>query len=207
MAASEEPKTPIKGQERILRAAIEVIAERGFKGASTSEIARRAEVAEGTIFRHFKTKQLLLNHILEPFLEHVVAPIALDEFQRLVAAEHPSFVEFLRAVFRDRLALVRRELPILRILLQELPLRPELRPLIEKHFAGRMLPVMLAAIERFQARGEVVAAPASSILRMMMSLGGGYILTRFMLLPGRTWDDDAELERMVQVLARGLRPA
>lgn len=206
MAASEEPKTLIKGQARILRAAIEVIAERGFKGASTSEIARRAEVAEGTIFRHFKTKQLLLNHILEPFLEHVVAPLALDEFQRLVEGEHASFIEFLRAVLRDRLDLVRRELPIFRILVQELPLHPELRPLLERQFALRMVPVMLAAIERFQARGEVVAAPPSSILRMMISLGGGYVVTRFMLLPGHAWDDDAELERMAQTLARGLRP-
>jgi len=41
----------------------------------------------------------------------------------------------------------------------------------------------------------------------MMSLGGGYVLTRFMLLPGRAWDDEAELELMVQTLARGLRPA
>lgn len=206
MAASEEPKTPVKGQERILRAAIELIAERGFKGASTSEIARRAEVAEGTIFRHFKTKQLLLNQILGPFLEHVVAPLALDEFQRLIAADHPSFADFLRAVFRDRFELVRRELPIFRILMQELPLRPELRPLLEKHFAGRVMPVMLAAIERFQARGEVAAGPSSSVLRMMLSLGGGYIITRFMLLPARAWDDEAELERMVQTLARGLRP-
>lgn len=206
MAAAGEPKTPIKGQERILRAAIELIAERGFKGASTSEIARRAEVAEGTIFRHFKTKQLLLNQILEPFLEHVVAPIALDEFQRLIAAEYASFADFLRAVFRDRFELVRRELPIFRILMQELPLRPELRPLLERHFAGRILPVMLAALERFQARGEIAAGPVTSVFRMMLSLGGGYLVTRFMLAPERAWDDEAELERMVQTLARGLRP-
>lgn len=207
MEAPEVGKRLSKGQERILRAAIEVIAERGFKGASTSEIARRAEVAEGTIFRHFKTKQLLLNHIIEPFIEHVVAPIALDEFQRLISAEYPSFAEFLRAILRDRFELVRRELPIFRILVQELPLRPELRPLIEKQFAGRIFPRLLAVIEGFQARGEIVAGPAASVLRMMMSLGGGYVLTRFMLLPGRAWDDEAELELMVQTLARGLRPA
>jgi AcrR family transcriptional regulator len=207
MGADEEPRTLSRGQERILRAAIEVIAERGYKGASTSEIARRAEVAEGTIFRHFKTKQLLLNHIIEPFLEHVVAPLAVEEFQRLISAEYPSFADFLRALARDRLALAARELSIVRILLQELPVRPELRPLLEKHFAGRILPVMLSAITRFQARGELVATPPSSIARIMLSTIGGYVITRHILLPGQAWDDEAEIELMVQTLSRGLRPA
>ncbi len=207
MGADEEAKKGVRGAQRILRAAIEVIAERGFKGASTSEIARRAEVAEGTIFRHFKTKQLLLNHIVEPFLEHVVAPIAVDEFTRLAGAEYASFAEFLRTLLRERMELVRRELPIFRILVQELPVRPELRPLLERHLAGRVLPVMFAAIERFQARGEVVAAPPSSIVRMMISMMAGYLITRHLILPERPWDDDAELELMVQTLARGLRPA
>ncbi len=200
------PRTLGKGQERILRAAIEVIAERGFKAASTSEIARRAEVAEGTIFRHFKTKQLLFNHIVEPFLEHVIAPMALRNFQTLMTSEYPSFAEFLRTVLRDRLELVRRELPILRILLQELPLRPELRPLIEKHVAGRLLPGMTAAIQRFQARGELVDAPHFSIIRMILSTAAGYLITRYVIAPEREWDDDAELELMVQTLSRGLRP-
>ena len=108
MEAPEAGKRLSKGQERILRAAIEVIAERGFKAASTSEIARRAEVAEGTIFRHFKTKQLLFNHIVEPFLEHVIAPMALRNFQTLMTSEYPSFAEFLRTVLRDRLEMLRR---------------------------------------------------------------------------------------------------
>jgi AcrR family transcriptional regulator len=207
MGAGEGPRTLGKGQERILRAAIEVIAERGFKAASTSEIARRAEVAEGTIFRHFKTKELLLSHIIEPFLAHVVAPLALGEFTKLVEADYPDFPTFLMAIARDRMALIRRELPIVRILLQEVPLRPELRPTIEKHFVGRILPVVCAAIERFQARGEVRSGPPLSIVRIMLTTFAGYFITRFIIVPDRAWDDDAELKLMVETLARGLRPA
>lgn len=206
MGAGEGPRTLGKGQERILRAAIEVIAERGFKAASTSEIARRAEVAEGTIFRHFKTKELLLAHIIEPFLAHVVAPLALNEFKKLVEADYPDFATFLTAIARDRMALVRRELAIVRILLQEVPLRPELRPTLEKHFVGRILPVMCAAIERFQARGEVRSGPPLSIVRIMLTTFAGYFITRFIIVPERAWDDEAELALMVETLARGLRP-
>lgn len=195
------------GQERVLRAAIEVIAERGFRAASTSEIARRAGVAEGTIFRHFKTKELLLTHIVEPFFEHVIAPLTMREFRPLVQAEYASFAAFLRAVARDRLALAQRERPVLRILLQELPLRPELRALIEKHVAGRLIPEMIAAVRRFQERGEVdPTADPAAVVRMMITTFAGYAVVRHLVLPERAWDDGAETERMVQTLARGLRP-
>lgn len=44
-------------QIKILEAAIEIFAEKGYASTSTSEIAKRAGVAEGTIFRHYKTKK------------------------------------------------------------------------------------------------------------------------------------------------------
>jgi TetR/AcrR family fatty acid metabolism transcriptional regulator len=51
--------TPGKHQ-RILDAAIEVIAEHGFFHSRVSEIADRADVADGTIYLYFKNKDELL---------------------------------------------------------------------------------------------------------------------------------------------------
>ena len=45
---------------RVLDATRACLVERGVAGTTTSEIARRAGVAEGTIFRHFTTKAGLL---------------------------------------------------------------------------------------------------------------------------------------------------
>ena len=195
-----------RGAERVLRAAIEVIAERGFRGASTSEIARRAGVAEGTIFRHFKTKQLLLTHIVEPFVERVLAPLALRDIQPLFAADFADFGEFLRALARNRLELGKTNLPILRILVQEAPLNPELRSRMLHHVGARLIPEMLAMIRRFQARGELRDDPPETILRVILSTFGGYFLARFLVLPDRPWDDDAELDRKVGVIVRGFAP-
>ena len=46
----------ISRRERILRAAIEAFARRGFLGASTREIAELAGVTDPLLFYHFKTK-------------------------------------------------------------------------------------------------------------------------------------------------------
>ncbi|MNX74830.1 DNA-binding transcriptional repressor AcrR [compost metagenome] len=46
--------------ERILEAALQLLTERGYKGATTAAIAQRAGVAELTLFRHFGNKAALV---------------------------------------------------------------------------------------------------------------------------------------------------
>lgn len=68
-----EPRTRGRGRpptvdvDRILAVAREVFLERGFR-ATTSEVAERASVSEGSIFHHFKTKEALFRQAmnLEP---------------------------------------------------------------------------------------------------------------------------------------------
>ncbi len=51
-------------KENILKAALELFAQEGFKSTSTSKVARRAGVSEGLIFRHFENKEGLLEAII-----------------------------------------------------------------------------------------------------------------------------------------------
>lgn len=46
--------------EKLLLAAIELMSEKGYDGTTTKEIARSAGVNELTLFRHFGTKQKLI---------------------------------------------------------------------------------------------------------------------------------------------------
>ena len=47
----------------IVQAALELIAERGFHDAPMSEIAGKAHVAAGTIYRYFENKDILINEL------------------------------------------------------------------------------------------------------------------------------------------------
>jgi len=60
-----------RNRARILAAAEEVFAEQGAS-ASTEEVASRAGVAIGTVFRHFPTKDDLLRAIMKNLLAHLV---------------------------------------------------------------------------------------------------------------------------------------
>jgi AcrR family transcriptional regulator len=60
-----------RNRARILAAAGEVFAERGAS-ASTEEVAARAGVAIGTVFRHFPTKRDLLAAIMEDLRQRLI---------------------------------------------------------------------------------------------------------------------------------------
>lgn len=60
----------LRNRERLLVAAEEVFTEQGT-GASTEEVARRAGVGIGTVFRHFPTKEALLTAVYERLLQEL----------------------------------------------------------------------------------------------------------------------------------------
>ncbi|PIE37708.1 MAG: hypothetical protein CSA53_05205 [Gammaproteobacteria bacterium] len=55
----------------ILEAARQVFSEHGFDNAPTSEVARVAECAEGTVFLHFKNKRGLLLALMQDFYDNL----------------------------------------------------------------------------------------------------------------------------------------
>ena len=50
-------------RQRLIRAALELFTARGYHDTTTAQIAKKAGVAEGTIYRHFSSKQHLLNEL------------------------------------------------------------------------------------------------------------------------------------------------
>lgn len=56
-------RDPKGTRERLVRAALDLFTTQGFHESTTPQVARRAGVAEGTIYRHFASKDQLLNEI------------------------------------------------------------------------------------------------------------------------------------------------
>ena len=63
MSSSSSGKTTTK--DKIIREAIRLFAEKGFKGTTTKEIADSAGINEALIFRHFSTKRELYSAIIK----------------------------------------------------------------------------------------------------------------------------------------------
>jgi TetR/AcrR family fatty acid metabolism transcriptional regulator len=82
-------------RKRILQAAVKVFARKGYFAAKVAEIARGADVADGTIYLYFKSKQALLVALFDEVMaEHLakarreVALAAGAPAKLLAIAEH-----------------------------------------------------------------------------------------------------------------------
>lgn len=84
-------------REALLRAAIKVFAETGSRGATTRRIAQQANVNEVTLFRHFKSKDDLLNEAVQFFAAQLTTRTLPDN----PIDPRTELVEWARAQHRD----------------------------------------------------------------------------------------------------------
>ena len=191
-------------QIRIIGAAVETFADKGFAAASTSEIAQKAGVAEGTIFRHYKTKKDLLLAIVRPIMSRIAAPFLLRDFQKVLDVEYERFEDFLRAIFHNRLEFAIRNAPVLKIMLHEIPFHPEL----QAQFRREVLPLVSGRVQqivaRFQAQGQLADMPPLTLIRMCVTNLAGYVLLRTIVMPDAEWDDEVEMERIISFIMNGI---
>lgn len=76
MKKTEEELAACDKYQRILDAAVEVIAERGYFKSPVSEIAKRAGVADGTVYLYFKSKDDVLRTAIDRRFETFYQQIA-----------------------------------------------------------------------------------------------------------------------------------
>lgn len=192
-------------QIKIIDASIEVFSEKGFAAASTSEIAKKAGVAEGTIFRHYKTKKELLISIVTPTLTKIVAPFLAKEFVRDVFdKEHHSYEDFIRKLLLNRYEFVQKRFPIIKIFLQEIAFQNELRESYHKIFTEHVYHKFIQIVDYFKEKGEIIDIPSESVIRMTITTLVGFLITRFFILPDHQWNDEEEFEYTIQFLMNGL---
>ncbi|WP_164491804.1 TetR/AcrR family transcriptional regulator [Staphylospora marina] len=199
----EERQT--KKQKQILEAAIQVFAEKGYSGASTSEIAGRAGVAEATIFKHYRTKKGLLLRLVIPAIARVASPWIIRPVMEIFRQDK-AFDEVLHELLRDRVHLVEKNWKLIRIVLVESLFHPELREALREHLVGNIAPVALEMIQQLQAEGKLRDdLPPYVLLRGMISSVLGFVATRSLAPDLFVKDSERdELRMIVEVLVNGI---
>ncbi|EOS55087.1 TetR/AcrR family transcriptional regulator [Paenibacillus barengoltzii] len=200
----EDTEKKTEKQIKILEAATEIFAEKGYAATSTSEIAQKAGVAEGTIFRHYKTKKDLLLSIAGPIVIKLVAPFLLRDFAKTIDMPYERAEDFFRALAKDRFKFVRENMRIIKILIQEVPFQPELLEQVKSLASEIVFERLKRVVQHFQEQGQLVDAPPWRILRTGASVMIGMILVHVLLVPDFSIDEDEEIEYTVDLLMYGI---
>jgi len=102
-ALEKAREAPRSTKARILRAAEEVFATRGFEGASTREIAARAGVNISSLHYHWASKETLYLAVFHDVFDRIVALLrdALDTIQREGVTDRRAVIEQMMTLLFD----------------------------------------------------------------------------------------------------------
>lgn len=191
------------GQQRILNAALALFAEKGYAATATGAIARQAGVAEGLIFKHFRSKKELLLRLVRPLLSGLLFPLSVRRIRQMLLDQELSLESLLRRILTERLAFVKQHHRLVRLVLQEMLLHPELLAGLQMEFEKELQPLFEERFLQYQAVGQIRPMAFGSFFRLLLSALMGLVIPRVLLFPDYAWQEQEEIEETVQTLLQG----
>jgi AcrR family transcriptional regulator len=138
-------------REAILAAALDEFSAQGFAAARLDDVARRAGVAKGTIYLHFRDKetlfQELIRSVLSPFVGTLEVALKRDVPVRVIVGEVVEL--FVAEVYRTR----RKD--VIRLILSEGSRFPNLAEFYYREVLSRIMAAVRDLMRRAVARGEI----------------------------------------------------
>jgi AcrR family transcriptional regulator len=187
----------------IVRAALEVFADKGFAAARLEEIAKRAGVSKGALYLYFETKEDLFRAVVR----QAIAP-NVDVVKAMAAAHPGPLADLLRGVTAHVAGLMETT-PlggVLKMVVGEAGNFPELARVWHDQLVSQVLDAISSALAAAQARGEVRSGdPRIYALQLVSPLVVG-ILWRETFTPvgAPPFEIRAVLSQHVETLLRGM---
>ncbi|MFC6182357.1 TetR/AcrR family transcriptional regulator [Lactiplantibacillus daowaiensis] len=191
-------------QQAILQASLDLFAEQGFDHTSTSDIAQRAGVAEGTVYRRYKTKNAIREAVVAPIIDHIVPSLAADFTREELETKYTDLASFFRSVFANRLEFVNDNIKELKVALEMVFFTPGSREAMIQHVGPIVVDNIMGIFDDFKARHLMVDWPNDLIVQTMLSMLLGYFARVVMAIP--PIDTQRELDYFVAMLTQAFTP-
>src|SRR6516165_7696398 len=148
---SRRAQEPNQRRKSILDAALDEFAARGFAAARLDDVARRAQVAKGTIYLYFRDKESLFQELVRSMLSPLVGTIEAAALRDLPIR---AVVETIVDLFVNEIYGTRRK-DVIRLMIAEGPRFPALAEFYYREVIARVLPVVRARLTLAVERGEL----------------------------------------------------
>lgn len=183
----------------IVAAAKQVIAAKGFAAATMDEIAEVAQIAKGTIYLYFKSKDQLFQAVAADLLTRLIGRITNIRQENLPGGEK------LRRVLRAMLEHLDEEQALFRVYVSEFPCL-----LRQSDAAGKSVmdldrefnDVLSGVVSEAYQSGEFVAAPARQMAHALRGIARGLAIGK--LVEGAEEPLVDNLEWLEPLITKGL---
>ncbi len=150
--ASNRAERAAERRTAIIEAAMDEFIARGFAATRLDDVARRAGVAKGTIYLHFKDKESMFEELIRTAIVPMITRLWGTPPQP--GASVRDMVEGFAKTFIEEVATTRRG-DLVRLIVAEGPRFPEVADFYYREVVSRGLGGMRALIELGIARGEI----------------------------------------------------
>jgi AcrR family transcriptional regulator len=185
-----------KAQTRrnIYEAATALFLERGYDAVTIDDVCRAADVAKGTFFLHFPTKDALLA---------VYGRLATDELQPLLASQRGSAASALRSIFRALSARAEEHAELVRLTVRETLARPV--AMAQSTAQGRSLgEILIAVVRRGQASGELRRSVVPEVAGAVL-VGAYFAIVNAWAAEKPPFDLSEAADHALKIVMQGLR--
>ena len=198
--SSKTPKLSSKREQEILDAAVRVFSRKGFNGATTKEIAGEAGVAEGTIFRYFKTKKDILLSLVGPYL----AQSLTDAIEEVSGATDEVI---LTAIIKNRLDVIKKNSNLIMLLFTEAQFHPELREKFTEKVVLKVAVVLEQLITTRIKQGAYKEVDPQIATRIFVGMMGIFVLWKTYLSGDKyiSFDENTVIKNVVDIFLNGIR--
>lgn len=190
----------INTKERLIQAAIDVMAQAGIGGATTKEIAKVAGVCEVTLFRHFQNKEQLLRNVAQYMTRKQVE--ALSRTEECTGDLRKDLLHYAR-IYDERLEEYQA---LIRIFIGEAERYPQEAQSFLQEGVIPLRNSLIAYLDRHKNQGnlplELDVALAVDLFTGMILVG---VLRRHIPLT-RHYSRDRYVESCVDLFIQGLNP-
>lgn len=193
-------------KKAIVKASIVLFGEKSYAATSTKEIAKMAGVSEGTIFKHFASKNELMLSIIDIIINELMTTMFFTGLPEIIAGKYENINEFLPVIVRNRLQLIDKAVPLFKILIQEIPFHPEIRTMLREKVSK--IPVW-ELINSLPIKGLDSTKSVEEIILTLITCFGGFVQTRFIIMPEYFtekpgYDREEDCISFIRFILRGL---
>ena len=167
---------------------------RGYEAVTIDDVCRAADVAKGTFFLHFPTKDALLAEY---------GRLATEELAPLLATARGSSVATLRSVLRALAGRAERHAELVRLTVRETLARPV--AMAQTTAQGRTLgELLIAVVRRGQAAGELRRSVVPEVAGAVL-VGAYFAIVNAWATGDARFDLTEAVDHALKIVLQGLR--